>query len=91
MTVDIQVMYKGKVYKFAFGSEAYIFHTALYNEMDVKYGEDVLLKYVNLVQECYLEDDNRTPLGALADFIAEHWKKMHLLTRREILAWFYEE
>lgn len=48
MTVDIQVTYKGKVYRFAFGSEAYIFHTALYNEMDVKYGEDVLLNFVNL-------------------------------------------
>ncbi len=91
MTVDIQVTYKGKAYKFAFGSEAYIFHTALYNEMDVKYGEDILLEFVNLVQECYLDDDNRTPLGSLADFIAENWEDVKDLSRRRILDMFYEE
>lgn len=90
MTVDIQVTYNGKVYKFEFGSEAYIFHTALYNEMDVKYGEDVLLKFVGVVQECYLADDNRTPLGSLADFVAENWEKVKGWSKRRILEEFYE-
>ncbi len=43
----------------------------------------------SLVSECYLKDDNATPLGALADYIAEHWLEVKDLPRRKILELFY--
>lgn len=90
---DLQftVTYKGKTYEYDFGSQAYIFHTCLYNKMDRKYGKRGLLQYVALVQACYLADSNRTPLGAFADYVARNWKYVKELGRYEILEKFYTE
>ncbi len=87
--ISFQVTYGKHTYSFHFGSEVYIFHTGIYNNMDKKYGLKVLLEYVTLTHECYLKDSNRTPLGALADYIATHWKKIKDLGRYEILEQFY--
>ena len=87
--ISIHVCYNNDVYTFEFGSEAYIFHTGIYNEMDKKYGIDGLLKYVRLVHECYLKDCNRTPLGEFCDYVAQHWKKLKNKTRYAILEEFY--
>ena len=73
--VEFQVKYKQKTYAFSEGSEAYIFHTGIYNGIDEKYSLETLLEYVSLTQDCYLKDSNRTPLGALADYVAENWEK----------------
>jgi len=88
--IEFQVNYKQKSYIFANGSEAYIFHTGIYNEVDKKYGMKALLKYVSLTHDSYLVDDNRTPLGAFADFVAEKWKKAKRLDRHDLMIWFYE-
>lgn len=88
--IKIQITYRNKTYAFDFGSEAYIFHIGIYNEIDRKYGLKTLLEYVGVVQHCYLSDSNRTPLGALADYIAAHWKKLKSANRYDILERFYE-
>ena len=89
--IEFQVIYKGKTYTFAYGSQAYVFHTGIYNDMDTKYGIKTLLAYVELVHQCYLKDSNRTPLGSLADYIATNWRKVKKLGRYEILEKFYME
>lgn len=88
--IKIKITYRDKTYAFDFGSEAYIFHIGIYNEIDRKYGLKTLLEYVGFVQHCYLSDSNRTPLGALADYIAGHWKKLKSANRYDILERFYE-
>jgi len=88
--IKIEVHYKGKSYTFEYGSEAYIFHTALLYDMDKKHRNKTMLEYVALVQDCYMCDSNRTPLGHLADFIAENWNKIKKLGRFKILDKFYQ-
>lgn len=85
----VKVSYKGVEYPFEFGSQAYIFQTGLYNDIHENYGIKGLLEYVSLVHDCYLSDSNRTPLGALADYVAEHWRKLRNKGRYEILDEFY--
>lgn len=85
----VKVSYNGVDYPFEFGSQAYIFHTGLYNDIHENYGIKGLLEYVSVVHDCYLSDSNRTPLGALADYIAEHWRKLKNKSRYEILDEFY--
>ena len=87
--ISFQVMYGKQTYNFNYGSEAYIFHTGIYNDMDKKYSLKVLLEYVALTHECYLKDSNRTPLGALADYIATNWKDVKDFGRYDILDKFY--
>ena len=89
--VKFTAEYKDKTYTFDFGYEAYIFHIALCNEFAYKFNEAELLNFISLVSECYLKDDNATPLGALADYIADHWIEVKDLPRRKILELFYTE
>lgn len=89
--IQIQITYKNKTYNFTYGSQAYIFHTGIYNDVDKKYGIKGLLEYVSLVNACYLKDSNRTPLGALSDYVATNFKKCRKLGREEILDLFYEQ
>lgn len=89
--IQFTVKYNGKTYSFDFGSQAYIFHTGIYNDMDKKYSKKALLQYTMLVQDCYLKDSNRTPLGAFADYVARNWKYVKELDRYEILEKFYRE
>ena len=86
--IEFIVKYNGKTFAFGFGSEAFIFHTGIYNEME-KYGLKGLLNYVSLVHECYLSDSNRTPLGALADYVAGNWKNVKSMGKYELLEKFY--
>ena len=83
------VTYNNKTYTFQQGSKVYIFHIGIYNDMDKKYSMRSLLKYVSFVQDCYLADDNHTPLGALADYIATNWKKLKNKGRYDVLEEFY--
>ncbi len=89
--IKITIEYKGKTYTFDFGSEVYIFHTGIYNDMDKKYSKKTLLQYTALIQDCYLKDSNRTPLGAFADYVARNWKIVKNLDRTDILEKFYTE
>ena len=84
------VMYGKETFFFKQGSKAYIFHTGVYNDIDKKYGIKGLLAYVNFVHDCYIADDNNTPLGALADFIASKWKKLKNKERYDVLNEFYK-
>ncbi len=88
MKLKIQVIYKNKTYNFEFGSQAYIFHTGLYKGMQ-KRGIKRLLQYVDFVHACYLRDSNRTPLGALADYIADNWKQVKNQDHYCVLDEFY--
>ncbi len=89
--IKIQITYKDKIYAFEYGSEAYIFHTGIYNDVEEKYGINGLLEYVAIVHECYLSDTYRTPLGEFCDYVAEHWNEIKTLDRYEILDKFYKE
>ena len=89
--VEFQAKYKNKTYTFDYGSEVFVFHTGIYNDVDKKHGIKGLLAYVALVHECYLSDSNRTPLGALADYVAGNWKKVKSMGRYELLEKFYWE
>lgn len=40
--------------------------------------------------EMYLKDNNPTPLGNLADYVAIHYKRLSKLTRTNMLIDFYE-
>ena len=71
---EISIRFQGEQYSFAYGSQAYIFHTGILN---------------GFVHRCYLRDDNRTPLGALADYIAENWESVRDKPAREVLEDFY--
>ncbi len=85
----VKVTHEGVEYQFHYGSEAYIFHTGLYNDIHKRYGMKGLLEYVSVVHDCYISDSNRTPLGALADYVAQHWRKARKKGRHEILDEFY--
>ena len=85
------VTYGKRTFTFTQGSQIYIFHTGVYNDMDKKYGVKGLLAYVSFVHDCYLSDSNRTPLGALADFIAENWKRLKTKGRYDVLEEFYSK
>ena len=86
--VEYKVIYKNKTYTFQYGSEVYIFDTGLFNGIR---SPKKLLEYVNLVESCYLKDSNRTPLGALADYIAQNWKLVKNLPLYDIWDMFYLE
>ena len=88
--IKFQVIYNNKVYSFQFGSQVYIFHTGLYNNMQ-RCNEKQLLQYVDFVHECYLRDSNRTPLGALADYVAENWEQVKLQGYYDVLEEFYSQ
>lgn len=90
-SLNFIVNYGNHTFTFQQGSKAYIFHTGVYNDMDKKYGLKGLLDYVAFVHECYLFDPNQTPLGALADYIATHWKKIRKLGCSDVLEKFYEQ
>ena len=87
----VTVTYNGIEYPFEFGSQAYIFQMGLYNDIHKEFGMRGLLKYVSVVHDCYISDSNRTPLGALADYVAQHWRKVRKKDRHDILNEFYSE
>ena len=62
---------------------------AIYHEIDKKYGIDGLKAFVYRVGDCYLKDSNKTPLGALTDYMAEHWEELKEESRYDILDKFY--
>ena len=86
--ITFKVTYKNKEYDFEYGSEVFIFHTGIYRDMQ-KYGIKELLKYVSFVHACYLKDRNRTPLGDLADYIANNWKQVKKQDYYTVLDNFY--
>lgn len=83
------VTYGKKTYTFEQGSQVYIFHTGIYNDVDKKYGLKGLLEYTALVHDCYISDINRTPLGSFSDFVAKGWKYLKDKNRYDILEKFY--
>ena len=85
------VTYGKQTFVFKQGSKAFIFHSGIYNQIDKKYGSKGLREYVDFVHDCYIADDNHTPLGALADYIATHWKKIKDKGRYDVLEEFYEK
>lgn len=85
----VSVSFGGSQYSFEFGSQAHIFHAGILNGFYDNYGANTLLQYVGFVHECYLDDDNHTPLGALADYIAENWNALRHKASREVLNEFY--
>ena len=89
--IKIQITYNDNVYAFEYGSQAYIFHTGIYNDVDDKYGIDGLLEYTAKVHECYLADSYRTPLGELCDYVAARWKSVKKMSKHKILEKFYTE
>jgi len=87
--LKIQITYDGKIYDFDSGTESYLFYIGVLNDMDEKYDMPTLFDYIELVNACYLKDSNDTPLGKLADYIAEHWESVNDKSRYDILNEFY--
>ena len=83
------VTYGKHTFEYQYGSQVYIFHAGIYNNVDKKYGFKGLREYVEFVHDCYLSDSNHTPLGALADYVALHWKKLKNKDRYDLLDEFY--
>ena len=83
------IAYGQHTFEYQYGSEVYIFHTGIYNNIHKKFGIKGLRNYVAFVHDCYLADSNRTPLGALADYIALHWKQLKNKGRYDVLEEFY--
>lgn len=86
---SVTVNYKGKQFNFNFASQAYVFQTGIYNDIEDNYGINGLLEYTDFVHQCYIKDDRRTPLGPLADYIAERWEEIKTKAINEILEDFY--
>ncbi len=86
--IKFKVIYNNKTYDFEYGSQVFIFHTGIYRDMQKRSIKE-LLQYVNLVQNCYLKDSNRTPLGDLADYIADNWRQVKKQDCYKILEDFY--
>ena len=56
------------------------------------YFSDSVAAYLNNSSvDCYIADDNHTPLGALADYIATNWQKLKKLGRTDVLKKFYSK
>ena len=89
--ISIELTFNGKTFHYDSGAKAYIFHAGIYNRVHKKYGYDGLCEFIELVDDCYLKDDNHTPLGDLADFVAAHFKKCKRLSRYKILELFYDQ
>lgn len=85
-------VHNGETYAFDHGAQLYIFDYALYWDMD-KRGRNILKTFVYFVYNCYLKDDNATPLGSLTDYIAENWNSIQekALGSYDILADFYKQ
>ena len=86
----VRVIYQRKKYYFDFGSQVYIFHIGICNSFLFEYGIDELLKYTEFVHSCYIKDSNRTPLGELADYIAERWDEVKAMGAYDVLDKFYQ-
>ena len=83
------VMYGKETFFYKQGSKAYIFHTGIYNDIGKKYGIKGLREYIEFVHDCYIADDNHTPLGTLADYVATNWQTLKKLGRTDVLKKFY--
>lgn len=83
--MKVAVEHNGKTYEFPGGAQAYIFDVGTLNGIP----EDKLLKYTEFVYWLYIKDQNPTPLGHLADYIAEHWDEVQGLDKWTILEEFY--
>jgi hypothetical protein len=84
--MKITVEHNDKTYEFDSGSKAYIFDAGTLNGVE----DNKLLDFVEFVHYLYLKDQNPTPLGHLADYIAEHWDEVQGLDKWTILENFYE-
>lgn len=84
--MKITIEYNNETYEFDSGTKAYIFDAGTINGVE----DDKLLNYVEFVHYLYLKDQNPTPLGHLADYIAEHWDKVQKLDKWTVLEEFYE-
>lgn len=80
------INHHGEEIKFENGFECHIFDCVTNFISDTKEA----LKCTQLVVDCYLKDNNYTPLGHLSDYIAQRWDKgIRNLSRSEILEDFY--
>ena len=89
--MKIRIEHENNIFVYEHGYQAYILDYALYHEIDKKYGLDEIKNFVFRVSECYLKDSNATPLGALTDYMAEHWEDIKKLSRYDILNKFYAQ
>ena len=83
--MKITVEHNNKTYEFNSGVQAYIFDVGTLNG----FPEDKLIKFVGFVEWLYIKDSNPTPVGHLADYIAEHWDEVQELDKWAILDKFY--
>ena len=87
----IEITLNEKTFTYESGADAFIFHSGVYNDVHKRFGFDGLSEYVPFVHECYIHDDNHTPLGDLADFIATHFKRYRKMNYYKVLEKFYEQ
>ena len=68
-----QVVYNDEIHQFTNGAQLYIFDCGLFWDMD-KLGNEEFNAFIRFAYDCYLEADDPIPLGALTDYIAQHWE-----------------
>lgn len=83
--MKVTIEHNNKTYEFTSGVQAYIFDVGTLNGVP----EEKLLNFTEFVYWLYIKDQNPTPLGHLADYIAEHWEEVQGLDKWEILDRFY--
>ena len=83
--MKVTVEYNEKTYEFPSGVQAYIFDVGTLNGVP----EEKLLEFTEFVYWLYIKDQNPTPLGHLADYIAGHWEEVQKLNKWTILEEFY--
>ena len=81
--------FNNKKYYFTQASEVAIFSNIIDTEFAEQYNEYELLKFISLVNECYLADTNETNIYDLTEYMAENWNTVKNKSRYDILDNFY--
>lgn len=88
----VQIIYQKRLYEYSNGLSAYLFEYAVLHNLDEKYGETAIEKYIELVKSCSHYDSNNTPLNDFANYVANHWAELCAYENyAEVLDRFYEE
>lgn len=89
--IRVQIIYKDKIYEHQDGLSAYLFDFAVKNDLDSRYGEKVIKRYIETVKCCCRYDCHETPIADFANYVANYWDCVcDFENYSEVLDRFYE-
>lgn len=87
----IQVIYGDRLYETDDGLSALAFEYAIRHKLEVKFGQSVIYKYIDLVKACCHYDCHETPIIDFLNYVANYWDCLcDLENYSEVLDRFYE-